>query len=139
LSIQHVGFRVNQSGIKPQYNVYVTVPLGIQLKRIRAFSPDGTSTVELPVQYKDTSISCTIDTLRYYTILSLEYGDVAVFKKPTSKINAGFSDNHKAHPVVNLQGKQIRSTDAGNSHFQSSLSSGVYVGGTQKKRSVVNR
>jgi hypothetical protein len=128
-----------QSGIKPQYNVSVTVPLGIELKRILAFSPDGTSTVELPVQYKDNSISCTIDTLYYYTILSLEYGDVAVLKKSTSKIKGGFSDNHKAHLMVNLQGKHIRSTDADVSRSNSSFSSGVYVGGTQKKRSVVNR
>lgn len=128
-----------ESGMKSQYNVSVKIPLEIELKRIRAFSPDFTDTNELPVQYNNNEISCTIDTLRYYTILSLEYGNAAAIKKQKSKVTISISDNHKQHAIMNLQGRQIRSTDAGTFHSKNGFSSGVYINNSQKKGAVVYR
>ena len=127
-----------ENGIKPQYNVTFTVPLGIKFKRIRAFSPDIAAPVEPPVQYTGNKISCTLDTLRYYTVFSLEYGDVAVKCNPAiSKINS--SCNHRVNALVNLQGKRIGIANIKSLHSTRHYSSGVYLSDIQEKEMIIKK
>lgn len=92
--------------IKPQKNVTVTIPSGIPAKRVRAFSPDKDTSVALSMKNTDGVMTCTIDTLYYYTVLSLEFGESAVIKPKHCPIT-GLKNFGNSYEMYNLQGKRI--------------------------------
>ncbi len=66
--------------IKFQYNVTLTVPCLKRVKSVRLYSPDRAEPLELTYQQMNDTVTCTVDTLRYYSIIVLENGDGAGIK-----------------------------------------------------------
>ncbi len=92
--------------IKPQKNVTVTIPSEIPVKRIRAFSPDKDMSASLSIKNTDGVTTCTIDTLFFYTVLSLEFGESADTKSKHCSKNE-LKNLKNSYEMYNLQGKRI--------------------------------
>lgn len=127
-------------GINPQLNVKVTIPDGIQVKRIKVFSPDRAAISELPVQRSENVVYCSVDTLLNYTILSLE-SEISPVMNRNNELKAGRPLPDNDSKIVNLLGKTISISQS----HQSSLihlgaAPGIYIkrlDGNDKKMTMV--
>jgi hypothetical protein len=121
------------NGMNAQVNITISVPLKETLKQVRLFSPDMNKVDEIVPHYVKDSIVCQLDTLRYYTVISLEYGDVAIVRQPAMRNNRHLSagtpvtDNY-----VNLQGKKIMINRHNGSGVMPQITPGMYINGADK-------
>jgi hypothetical protein len=72
-------------------------------------------------------ISCTIDTLQYYSIIAFEYGNVSVIKP----LPHGFKNATGNKSFINLLGRFIPAEQKCISRKKTAVSSGIYI--TDKK------
>lgn len=121
-------------GIKVQQDVNITIPLMTQLKRVVMYSPDRYESSEIPFQNTGISITCILDTLKFYTILSLEYGDSPVIKRPAiSKTRGKLFEIQSGNSLVTLQGKRISDFAGNHSNQVRKVASGVYINEGMKR------
>ncbi len=119
----HVVNHNYENSIKPQFNVTLTVPCALAAKRMRLYSPDRKEPLDLPYQKTGNKISCTIDTLWYYSIIAIENNDAAVIKN-SQRLQKTFDG--KTSPV-NLLGRCINVRQKSLLPKAETFSSGVYI------------
>jgi hypothetical protein len=119
----HVVNHNYDSVIKPQYNVTFTVPCAQTVKRVRLFSPERKGPVNLAFQQTNNKISCTIDTLWYYSIIALESGNVPVVMH-LPHVLKNTSENKS---YFNLLGRSIPVEQKCMFRKKATVSSGIYI------------